>query len=96
MKSKQIRRAMNRFYLVVGKTVVFTGAFSLMFYLLGLIFKFVEPLLLNIAKAVSSNMQWIVIGVFLTAITFNGVLKIQIRLAEKRHLSGIEFENVKR
>lgn len=92
MQNKKVRRVINKVYFTIGKTVVFTGAFSLMFYILSVIFKFVEPALTIASKTVMSNMQWIVIGIFLATVALRGVLILLNKVDERRQIKGIKFQ----
>lgn len=59
------KRIMNRIYNLVGKTVVFVGAFLGFFFLIGGIVTFLEPFVLKMTTFCMDNIDWILIGVFL-------------------------------
>lgn len=92
MQNKKVRRVINKVYFTIGKAVVFTGAFSLIFYILSVMFKFVEPALIIVSKTVMSNMQWIVIGIFLATVALRGVLILLNKVDERRQIKGIKFQ----
>lgn len=92
MQNKKVRRVINKVYFTIGKAVVFTGAFSLIFYILSVMFKFVEPALIIASKTVMSNMQWIVIGIFLATVALRGVLILLNKVDERRQIKGIKFQ----
>lgn len=92
MQNKKVRRVINKVYFTIGKAVVFTGAFSLIFYILSVMFKFVEPALTTASKTVMSNMQWIVIGIFLATVALRGVLSLLNKIDERRQIKGIKFQ----
>lgn len=92
MQNKRVKRVINKVYFAIGKAVVFTGAFSLMFYILSVMLKFIEPALILVSKTVMSNMRWIVIGIFLATLVLRGVLILLNKIDERRQVKDIKFQ----
>lgn len=73
MKRKRSLRLFNNLYLVVGKTVVFTGVFCGLFFLLNLIVNFLEPYVMSATSFCVSNLRWIMISISVVTLVVWGI-----------------------
>ena len=81
---------LEKIYTIIGKVVVFAGAFCGMFFASLNILSFLEPYVLNASSFCLAHTQWVMIGVFLIVLSTWGILRLADVIEERKN--GLNFE----
>ena len=83
---------LEKIYTIIGKVVVFAGAFCGMFFASLNILSFLEPYVLNATSFCLAHTQWVMIGVFLIVLSIWGILRLADVIEERKNGLNFEFD----
>ena len=91
-KRSKSNKLLNKLYMIIGKTVVFTGAFCGLFFTLNIIISFLEPFIVSATHFCVTNIKWIMIGVFIVVAVIWSTTYITEILSERRSTKSSDIE----
>lgn len=92
-KKRKSSIVINNVYMIIGKTVVFTGAFCGVFYLLGTLFELLEPYVSMATTFCIENSKWLFISLFVIALLIWGTYRIFEEIAIRRQMKEVEIKD---
>lgn len=66
MSKRKSSSIIEGLYSFIGKCVIYSGCFCILFYLFGKFYNYLEPHLSSALNVVISNIQWILVASFLS------------------------------